>query len=71
MAALQQAGIGCGMYYPRPVHLQPAAAELGYQEGDFPVTERLAGEILSLPMYAELGREQVTIVVKALTKCLC
>jgi dTDP-4-amino-4,6-dideoxygalactose transaminase len=59
MAALQQAGIGCGLHYPRPVHLQPAAAELGYQEGEFPVTERLAGEILSLPMYAELRREQV------------
>jgi dTDP-4-amino-4,6-dideoxygalactose transaminase len=70
MARLQQAGIGCGLHYPRPVHLQPAAAELGYQAGDFPVTERLAGEILSLPMYAELTREQVAEVGRILRSAL-
>jgi dTDP-4-amino-4,6-dideoxygalactose transaminase len=66
MAALQKAGIGCGLHYPRPCHLQPAAAELGYQAGDFPVTERLAGEILSLPLYAEITREQVAEVAAAI-----
>ncbi len=66
MAALQQAGIGCGLHYPRPVHLQPAAAELAYREGDFPVTERLAGEILSLPMFAEITRAQVAEVAAAI-----
>jgi len=59
MAALQKAGIGCGLHYPTPIHLQPAAAELGHHAGDFPVTERLAGEILSLPMFAEITRAQV------------
>ena len=42
---------------PVPIHLQPAYAELGLGRGDFPVTERLAGEILSLPMYPELPAE--------------
>jgi dTDP-4-amino-4,6-dideoxygalactose transaminase len=66
MAGLQRAGIGCGLHYPRPCHLQPAAAELGYQAGDFLVTERLAGEILSLPMYAEITRGQVAEVAAAI-----
>jgi len=66
MASLQKAGIGCGLHYPRPCHLQPAAAELGYKAGDFPVTERLAGEILSLPMFAEISREQVAEVAAAI-----
>lgn len=62
LAALQQAGIGCGLHYPTPIHLQPAAAELGYRAGDFPVTERLAGQILSLPLFAEITRTQVAEV---------
>jgi dTDP-4-amino-4,6-dideoxygalactose transaminase len=68
LAALQRAGIGCGLHYPRPIHLQPAAAELGYREGDFPVTERLAGQILSLPIYAEMSRAQVAEVGAALRR---
>lgn len=52
---LGQADIATGIHYPVPIHLQPAFAELGYQRGDFPVTERLMNEILSLPMYPELS----------------
>ena len=54
------------MHYPVPVHLQPAFAHLGYQRGDFPITERLADEILSLPMYAELTDDQLVRVADAL-----
>jgi dTDP-4-amino-4,6-dideoxygalactose transaminase len=50
-------GIGVGIHYPVPIHLQPAYRDLGYRQGDFPVTERCARRILSLPMYAELTPE--------------
>ncbi len=55
---LQQAGVATGLHYPRPVHLQPAYAGLGYGAGDFPVSERLADELLSLPIYPELTAGQ-------------
>jgi dTDP-4-amino-4,6-dideoxygalactose transaminase len=51
---LDAAGIVTGMHYPTPIHMQGAYADAGYRNGDFPVTERLAREVLSLPMYAEL-----------------
>ena len=62
--ALQAAGIGTGIHYPVPVHLQKAYADLGYGPGDFPVTEALANRFLSLPIYAELRPEQVAEVVR-------
>lgn len=58
-AALRQAGISTGIHYPRPVHLQPAYADLGYREGDFPVSEALSAELLSLPIFPELTVGQV------------
>jgi dTDP-4-amino-4,6-dideoxygalactose transaminase len=64
--ALQAAGIGTGIHYPVPVHLQNAYADLGYGPGDFPVTETLADRFLSLPIYAELRPEQVAVVVRGL-----
>ena len=51
---LGERGIGTQIHYPVPIHLQEAAQFLGYRKGDLPVTERVAGEVLSLPMYAEL-----------------
>ena len=62
---LADRGIGTGVHYPVPIHLQEASAFLGYRQGDFPVTERLAGEVLSLPMYAELTDAQVDTVSTA------
>jgi dTDP-4-amino-4,6-dideoxygalactose transaminase len=53
-AYLGERGIGTQIHYPVPIHRQEAAQFLGYREGDLPVTERVAGEVLSLPMYAEL-----------------
>jgi dTDP-4-amino-4,6-dideoxygalactose transaminase len=58
-AHLQAAGIGCDVHYPEPAHLQPAYAGLGYGPGSLPHTEALAGRILSLPMFPELGRDEV------------
>ncbi len=62
--ALQAAGVHTGIHYPIPVHLQRAYADLGYKAGDLPVTEAIAREQLSLPMFAELTDEQVARVAK-------
>lgn len=53
-ARLSGQGIATGMHYPVPIHLQAAYADAGYRRGEFPVTEQMADEVLSLPMYAEL-----------------
>ena len=65
-AALLERGIHTGIHYPIPVHLQPAHADLGYTRGDFPISERLADEVLSLPLYPELTDSQVGAVAAAL-----
>jgi dTDP-4-amino-4,6-dideoxygalactose transaminase len=70
VARLNAQGIGAGIHYPVPAHLAPAFAGLGYGAGSFPVAERLAGEVLSLPMYAELSLAQVERVVAALKGAL-
>jgi dTDP-4-amino-4,6-dideoxygalactose transaminase len=67
---LHEAGVGAGIHYPTPVHLTAAFGSLGYAEGAFPVTERVAGEILSLPLFAEITAEQQEYVVAALAKAL-
>ena len=61
---LASRGIGVGIHYPVPIHLQPAYRDLGYRQGDFPVTEKCARRILSLPMYAELTSEIVNRVAE-------
>ena len=62
---LQAEGIQTGLHYPLPVHLQPAHADLGYRQGDFPEAEAAARTVLSLPMYPELTARQVDIVADA------
>lgn len=62
---LADRGVGTGIHYPVPIHLQDAALFLGYREGELPVTERVAKEVLSLPMYPELTDEQVGYVADA------
>ncbi|TFV39472.1 DegT/DnrJ/EryC1/StrS family aminotransferase [Bradyrhizobium frederickii] len=62
IAMLGRAGIGVDVHYPVPVHLQQRYAELGYRVGDLPVSERLASEFLSLPIYPEMLPEQTGIV---------
>ncbi len=65
---LSDNGIGTGLHYPIPLHLQDAYKHLGYKKGDFPVTEKLSLEILSLPMFPGLTNEQVENVVRLINK---
>ncbi len=60
---LAAAGIGTGIHYPIPLHLQKAYQHLGYKKDDFPVTERVAAEIVSLPMFPQLTADQQKDVV--------
>jgi len=59
---LKENGIQTGLHYPIPLHLTQAYAHLDYRKGDFPTAEKLADEILSLPMYPELSAEQIEYV---------
>ena len=61
----QERGIGTLVHYPIPLHLQPAFASLGGRPGDFPVAEKAAAEILSLPLYPEMTDEQARAVARA------
>jgi dTDP-4-amino-4,6-dideoxygalactose transaminase len=65
---LSASGIGTGVHYPIPLHLQKAYRSLGYRAGDFPVTESAASQILSLPMYAQLRLDQQERVAEAIGK---
>ena len=65
---LGRQGIQTGTHYPIPVHLQPAHADLGYHAGDFPVAEQAAHEVLSLPIFPEMTREQVQTVAAAVSE---
>jgi len=59
---LSEKGISTGIHYPIPLHLQPAFEFLGYKKGDFPVAEKLAEEVLSLPMFPELTKDEIYYV---------
>lgn len=61
---LNEKGIATGLHYPIPLHLQKCFAHLGYKKGDFPVTEKLAENGLSLPMFAELEEEQIRYIAE-------
>jgi dTDP-4-amino-4,6-dideoxygalactose transaminase len=65
---LTQSGIGTGIHYPVPVHLQKPYRAMGFKEGDFPVAEKVASQILSLPMYPGLSLEQQDRVVKEIVR---
>ncbi len=67
---LGDAGVATGMHYPKPIHLQPAYRELGYQLGDFPVAEALAEKLLSLPIFPELTNAAVAYITEQMRTAL-
>jgi dTDP-4-amino-4,6-dideoxygalactose transaminase len=70
-AYLKEHGIGTEVYYPLPMHMQTCFLHLGYQVGDFPVSERLANESLALPVYPELEPEDIEYVCHTLKHFYC
>jgi dTDP-4-amino-4,6-dideoxygalactose transaminase len=68
---LNDAGIGCDIYYPVPLHLQECFKDMGLKAGDFPISEKVAGEILAIPIYPESTSEQREYVVQTIEKNLC
>jgi dTDP-4-amino-4,6-dideoxygalactose transaminase len=67
---LKEAGIGTGIHYPVPLHSQKAYRALGYSQGEFPVAERTATEILSLPMFPQLERIEQEKIARMVKECL-
>ncbi|WP_017653810.1 DegT/DnrJ/EryC1/StrS family aminotransferase [Fortiea contorta] len=67
---LQQRGVNSMVYYPYPLHLQPVYQDLGYQPGQLPIAEQACHEVLSLPMFPELTRQQQDQVIYALKDSL-
>ena len=67
-AHLTEQGIGTGVYYPLPLHLQPVFAHLGYKIGDFPIAEKLSGEVLSLPVHPGLSSEDLEKITEAVNE---
>jgi len=63
---LRERGVGCGHHYPIPLHLLPAYERLGYGKGSFPVTERLAAEAISLPIFPGISEAQLAAVAEAI-----
>jgi dTDP-4-amino-4,6-dideoxygalactose transaminase len=70
MRVLGEKGIGSGVHYPVPIHLQEAYSSLGYQRGAFPIAERCANEFVSLPMFPELTSAQLKIVVRGVKEAV-
>ncbi|HOE91837.1 MAG TPA: DegT/DnrJ/EryC1/StrS family aminotransferase, partial [Candidatus Cloacimonadota bacterium] len=68
MKELQSKEIGCAIYYPLPLHLQECFAYLGYKKGDCPISERIANQVLSIPIYSELPAEQIRFVADTIIK---
>jgi len=66
LTSLREAGVGAGMHYPIPVHLQPCFRALGYREGAFPIAERFGRTQFSLPLFPEITEEQIDAVCEAL-----
>ncbi len=70
MKHLQDKGVGCAIYYPLPLHLQECFSDLGYKAGDLPISEQMAQQVLSIPIYPELTDEQKLYVVNSIREYL-
>jgi len=68
--ALAGLGISTGVYYPVPLHLQPAYARLGYKPGSLLESEQASAEVLSLPVYSELSEKHLAYVAESISEVL-
>ena len=66
LSYLKEKDIHCGIHYPKPTHLQEPYKKIGYKKGDFPITEKYAKEIISLPLYPELTEKKQDIIIQAI-----
>jgi dTDP-4-amino-4,6-dideoxygalactose transaminase len=66
--SLTEDKIGWAVYYPVPVHLQPVYQSLGYSEGDFPISERAASQVVSLPIFPELTNDEIETIIAAVQR---
>jgi dTDP-4-amino-4,6-dideoxygalactose transaminase len=65
-----KSGIGALVHYPKPLHMQKVYENLGYKKGDFPIAEKLAEQVISLPMHPHLTESQINFVARTLKKIL-
>jgi dTDP-4-amino-4,6-dideoxygalactose transaminase len=66
MEHLKKNEIGCGIYYPKPLHLCPWLKSLGYKEGDFPVSEKLTKQVVSLPVHPSLSKQEIEKIIEVI-----
>jgi len=62
---LKEKGVGCAVFYPKPLHLHPHFASLGFNEGDFPVSEELSQKVISLPVHPSVSDEDIETIIEA------
>ncbi len=67
---MKEKGVGCLIHYPIPLHLQEAYKDAGYKQGDFPVAEKIANEVLSLPMFPHMKKEQIEYASQSLKEII-
>jgi dTDP-4-amino-4,6-dideoxygalactose transaminase len=64
MSYLKEKGVGCEIYYPKPLHIHPSFMKLGYKKGDFSLAEKASKEVLSLPVHPNLTKEDINKIIK-------
>ena len=62
--------VGCAIYYPYPLHLQPSVKFLGFKQGDFPICEKVCKEVLALPVYPEITKSEQDVVIETIMEIL-
>lgn len=65
---LKEKGVGTGIYYPKPLHLHPHFMKFGYKEGDFPVAEKMAKQVLSLPVHPSLTDDEIDLIINSINE---
>ena len=70
IASLRDKGVGAGIYYPKPLHIYPHIAKLGYKVGDFPVAEDLAARVVSLPVHPKVTDEDIEVIAVAVKESI-